>query len=299
MNKQIKAMTLLLMLGMIWGSGYSIAKYAITNGVAPLGYSFWQSLGPALLLFLYLGFKKEVKRLKDIRFWPYFFVCGLIGIAIPNTNMYFVSPHLPAGLLSVIVNTVPIMTYPIALFMRTESFDWWRFLAIVGGFVGLFLIVSPKWILPVEAMTGYALIALLSPFAFALCSVYIAVYRPTGATPVLSSCGMLLTSAALLLPLVLYAQAFYPLTPPYTLAKCLVILEIFLSTLGYVLFFALIRLSGPVFYSLTGGVVALTGLFWGYVIFDERLHLVYGIALSLILGSILLLSWRQEIMHAQ
>jgi drug/metabolite transporter (DMT)-like permease len=299
MSKHVKAFALLLSLGFIWGSGYSIAKYAITHGVAPLGYSFWQSLGPALLLSILVIVQNDAKKLVSKRFFPFFVICGLVGIAIPNTNMYIVSPHLPAGLLSVIVNTVPIMTYPIALLMAKERFDWIRFIAIIIGFSGILLIVHPSHSLPIESFSPYSWLALLSPLSFAICSVYIAVNRPQGASPVLSSCGMLLTSAVLLTPIVIAAHSFYPLTPPYDLAKCLVILEVILSTLGYVMFFALIRLSGPVFYSLTGGIVALTGLFWGYIIFDEHLTLLHGIALSLILGSILLLSWHQEKAHAQ
>ena len=110
----LKAPFLLILLGFIWGSGYSLAKYAMTNGVSPLGYSFWQSLGPALLLSIACLFSPK-KSMPPFKYWPYFFICGLIGIAIPNTNMYFIASHLSAGLLAVLVNTVPLLVYPLAL----------------------------------------------------------------------------------------------------------------------------------------------------------------------------------------
>lgn len=50
----LKAVALLIILGIIWGSGYSLAKFAMTNGVSPLGYSLWQSLGPAVILAFFL-----------------------------------------------------------------------------------------------------------------------------------------------------------------------------------------------------------------------------------------------------
>jgi drug/metabolite transporter (DMT)-like permease len=51
-NLTARALILLLLLGVIWGSGYVIARYATLHNVPPLGYSFWQSLGPAVLVSL-------------------------------------------------------------------------------------------------------------------------------------------------------------------------------------------------------------------------------------------------------
>src|SRR5580704_18054035 len=116
-NIKLKSFTLLLLLGFIWGTGYSIARFATTNGVPPLGYSFWQSLGPAILIGLLSRTGKSNIKISGPHL-RYYLICGLTGIVIPNTNMYFASPHLPAGLLAVIVNTVPVMAYPIALLAR-------------------------------------------------------------------------------------------------------------------------------------------------------------------------------------
>jgi drug/metabolite transporter (DMT)-like permease len=92
---------------------------------------------------------------------------------------------------------------------------------------------------------------------------------------------------------VIQQQAFHPLTLPFTVAKQVIVLEMILSSIGYLLFFMLIRKAGAVFYSLTGGVVALTGLFWGYLIFGEQPSKTQGIATLLIILAISLLSWRQ------
>ena len=53
-------------------------------------------------------------------------------------------------------------------------------------------------------------------------------------------------------------------------------------------------MAGPVFYSLTGGIVALTGLFWGYVVFNEMPSAVQSIAATLVILALFLLSWRQS-----
>jgi drug/metabolite transporter (DMT)-like permease len=288
--KTLKAILLLIVLGFIWGSGYSLAKFAMTNGVPPLGYAFWQSLGPALLLSGVCIATSNRLNLKSNQ-WPYFLICGLIGIAIPNTNMYFIANHIPAGLLAVLVNTVPLLVYPLALITRQEKIDGWRFLALLLGMTGILLIIGMN---TAGLFSGWTLLALLSPLGFAVCSIYIGAKQPAEINALQAATGMLLAATLLLIPLVIQQNAFYSLTGPFTVVKQVIVLEIILSSLGYLLFFILIRMAGPVFYSLTGGAVALTGLFWGYLIFNETPTPIQCIAVVLVISAIFLLSWRQS-----
>jgi len=288
--KTIKAVLLLILLGFIWGSGYSLAKYAMTNGVPPLGYAFWQSLGPALLLTFFCLVTKKTAMLK-MTYWPYFLTCGLVGIATPNTNMYFIASHIPAGLLAVLVNTVPLLVYPLALLSGQEKLDRWRFLALLVGVTGILLIVG---ISIAGLYSGWTLLAMLTPVGFALCSLYIGARQPHEINSIEAASGMLLAASLVLVPLVISQHAFYSLSGPFTLVKQIIILEIILSSLGYLLFFILIRIAGPVFYSLTGGIVALTGLFWGYVVFNETPTSIQSMAVALVIFALFLLSWRQS-----
>ncbi|HHF7344779.1 TPA: DMT family transporter [Legionella feeleii] len=289
-SKTLLAIILLIMLGFIWGSGYSLAKYAMTNGVPPLGYAFWQALGPALLLLL-TSFITQNNTILQPRNWPFFLICGLAGIAIPNTNMYFIAPHIPAGLLAVLVNTVPLLVYPLALAAGQERFDVWRILALVLGMTGILLIIAPD---NGHLFSSWTLLALISPLCFALCSIYIAAYQPEKLNALQAASGMLLAASLLLTPIVIQQQAFYPLSTPFTTAKQVVLLEIILSSLGYILFFQLVRLAGPVFYSLTGGMVALTGLFWGFVVFNETPNYLQSLAIFCVISALFLVSWRQS-----
>lgn len=289
-HKTIQSIILLILLGFIWGSGYTLAKFAMTNGVPPLGYAFWQSLGPALLLTLICLVTKK-NNLFLPKHWPYFLICGLVGIAIPNTNMYFIASHIPAGLLAVLVNTVPLLVYPLALMSGQETIDVWRLMALLLGMTGIILIIG---INTTGLLSNWTLLALLSPLGFALCSIYIGLRQPPGISSLQAASGMLLAASLLLIPLVINQHAFYSLLGPFTLVKQVILLEIILSSLGYLLFFVLIRLAGPVFYSLTGGVVALTGLFWGYLVFAETPTPLQSLAVALVISGLFLLSWRQS-----
>jgi drug/metabolite transporter (DMT)-like permease len=291
-NKMIfRSFSLLVLLGVIWGSGYSIARYAMTHGVDPLGYSFWQSLGPAIVLLLLTLNRWRHDARKLLKFWPYFFVTGLVGIAIPNTNMYFSAPHLPAGMVAVIVNIVPLLVYPLALLFHQEKFHPGRMLGILIGVMGIMILVWPTNSLSVNS---WVWMTLLTPLCFAACVIYAARCRPPHIDSLVLSAGMLCISALVLIPVVLWNKGFYMFHYPFQTADWVIILEIILSSIGYILFFKLIKIAGPVYYSLVSAVVSLTGLFWGCVVFHETISFSMIIAVICILAAIFLVTFYQQ-----
>ena len=52
----------------------------------------------------------------------YYLVCGFVGIAIPNFINLTALAHLPAGLMAVLINTVPLMTYCLAIVFSVEKY---------------------------------------------------------------------------------------------------------------------------------------------------------------------------------
>lgn len=278
----------LLGLGLTWGSGYVIAKYATTHQVPPLGYSFWQALGPACLLSFWLYPINWLGLLKQHKL--FFLVCGLLGIALPNSTMYMAAPHLPAGLLAVIVNTVPIFTYVLALFLKQEPFSLGRLLGVSLGLLGIMLLLWPNvdWLdQPAWYWTG---LSFMTPLCFASCAIFIHRYRPLFTNALIQSAGMLWVAACFLTPWVYFTGQFYWFHFPLQTTDWLILLEILLSSIGYVLFFVLIRLAGPTFYSLVSGMVCLTGLWWGWLLYDEQLKGEDWLAIGFILYAIILIA---------
>lgn len=280
-------MLLLILLGFIWGSGFTLARYATTHGVPPLGYSFWQSVGPAIVL-LIVTLIKEKKLSLSIHHWRYYLIAGVLGIALPNTNMYFAAPHLPAGILGVIVNTVPLMMYPLALLTRQEKFQSMRFSAVVLGVIGIALLLNIKFSV-LAGVNTWSLITLFTPLLFALCALYSVYDRPANTSSLMLATGMLVMSALLLAPLMVDLHEFYPLNS-LSLPNLAIILEIILSSIGYVILFQLLKIAGAVYYSLVGGIVALTGLFWGWLLLGETISWYTAVAVALIIIAVILVS---------
>jgi drug/metabolite transporter (DMT)-like permease len=117
--------------------------------------------------------------------------------------------------------------------------------------------------------------------------------RPDDSSSLSLATGMLVASAIMVTPLVLDMHEFYPLTS-FSLPNLAVILEIILSSIGYIIFFQLLKLAGAVYYSLVGCVVAITGLFWGWIMFGEVLHLWIALAVVFIIAALFMVTLLQK-----
>ncbi len=290
-NHSARAVFLLLFLGLVWGSGYSLARYAVTHDVSPLGYACWQSLGPAIIL---LVISRVMSGALPVswRHIRYYAVCGAIGIAIPNTNMYWSAQHVSSGLLAVVVNTVPVLIYVLSIVLRQERFNLTRCLGIMACMLGIYMIVMPSsgGLLSGLNQPRWVWTSLLTPLCFALCALYSARFRPEDCSSLQLAAGMLTASVFFLLPLVLMTHHFYVIWPPFHLRDGVIVLEIILSSLGYCLFFKLLKDAGPVYYSLVGGVVALVGLAAGVLLFGERFKMLESVAMLCIIVGIFLVT---------
>jgi drug/metabolite transporter (DMT)-like permease len=293
-NPSFQSIFLLLVLGLIWGSGYSIAHYATTHHVASLGYSFWQSLGPSIFL-LCLGLFFPHHRLSFN--WPslqYYAVLGLFGIAFPNSLMYLASPHLPAGLLAVVVNTVPIFTFLLAISLGIEGFQWFRALGVILTFIGLLILSWPGNHVFTLSQTHWIWLSLLVPMSFAAMAIFAVKYRPKNTSDLTIACGMLVFSTIFVAPATFYHHDFYALHFPLAPQDWAIILEIVLSSISYIILFKILQMAGAIFYSLVGGMVSLTGLLWAWIFFHEGLNIESAAAALLIILGIVIVAYQKR-----
>jgi drug/metabolite transporter (DMT)-like permease len=203
--------------------------------------------------------------------------------------MYFAASQLPSGILAVIVNISPIITYLLALGFKEESFNSRRFAGVICAVLGIIIMIKPSGDISKE-MIPWLLSALLTPISFALCAVFVAKYRPKNSHSLGLAAGMLWGSTLWLLPVVFLGNHFYALTHGFSSTEQLLLIEVLLSSAGYWLFFQLLKNAGPVYYSLVGGVVAMAGLFWGKILFAETLTLTQMAGITAIILGIALVS---------
>jgi len=285
------ALFLLILLGIDWASGYAIAGYCMTHGVNPYGYAFWQSFGPFVILLCIQAIRGELWLEKAGA--VYALLCGVFGIVIPNLLIYFAAAHIPSGLLTVLANLSPIFTYPLALAFGDEKFSISRLLLILLGLIGVILIIVPnRHNLTLDLGSAWLYLALLIPFSYAFCAVYLSRFHPGRASVLNYALWMLMVSTLCVSPLTVIQHGYYPLRFN-DLSSALILLEVFLSTLGYILLFVIIKMVGSVYYSLVNAIAALTGVIYGYFIFQQQFSTSTYLAIAIILLVIIGMTYTQ------
>jgi len=277
----------ILVVGSLWGTSFSLSKYAIAAGVQPLGYAFWQCFGAGLLLLALLGLRGQRLPLTR-RHLGFYLMTGALGIGAPNVNFYFVIPHLPAGLMAIVITTAPLITFVLALGLGLERFRWLRMAGILLGLGGVLLLVLPRG--GAGTFSSWVLLGLLTPFLYALSSILTAKYRPAGLNALPAAAGMMLAAALLQTPVMLALGHGYLPWPPLGLRDAALAVHVAVSTVAYVTYFHLVRVAGPVYFSQVGYVVTLTGILWGMIFFGERLDPAIWLAAAVLLAGIALVN---------
>lgn len=264
---------MLVGLGGLWGLSFSLSKVAAMGGVHPFAYAWMQSTGAALFLTL-VCYRKGIPFELSRGHLLFFAGAAVIGLVLPNINIITTAKYIPAGVMSTVVSTVPVLGYVLAVGLRIEGFRWNNALGIGLGLVGALLMVLPKASLPSPEMVPWVLIAFLTPAMYACSGIFSDRMRPEGTHSLAAARGMLIVASLATLPLMLAVDGFYPLMANPGPTDFAMLGQICISSVAYILYFEVLKRAGPVFLSLVSYVVTLFGLFWGWVIFGE-IHSVW------------------------
>ncbi|CAN0388940.1 unnamed protein product [Phaeothamnion confervicola] len=261
------ALFYMVCMGLVWGLQFSMAKVAVQGGIHPLGFTLATSVSAGLLL-------SAVARLRGAAFpgrrhVAYTLVAGAVAVSIPNSVAALVVGHIPAGLAAVVNTLSPVMTYAMAWGLGMEKRHNLRLLGIGFGVAGALMVLLPRTSLPDPALAPWVALCLLVPFFYALSNVYIARARPGDVDSIALAASMQLGAAVCILPVALMVGAPHLPLPPQGPADWALLVQCGLAGLGSLMFFEVMRLAGPVFFSQTGFLVTLAGVFWGWLLFGE------------------------------
>ena len=85
-------------------------KIAVENGAKPFGVAQFQVMFAGIvLLFVNVIRGKSTQNMRDKL--GFIFCIAMLGAAIPSVLFYYAAPHVPAGVLSITVAMIPLMTY--------------------------------------------------------------------------------------------------------------------------------------------------------------------------------------------
>jgi drug/metabolite transporter (DMT)-like permease len=280
---------LLLVLGSLWGLSPAFTKFLALEGIPPIGAVFWQTLiaGTGLLIMCRI---RGVKIGLDRKYLVFFAVMGAVGIALPNSNMVFVVGHIPAGLMSVIIVTAPVITYVVAVAIGLEVLDFRRAAGVLLGLVGVAFLVLPQGSLPAPEMLSFALLGFITPIAWALTNVYAEAARPSGADPMVLAMGTMYAAALTALIASLATGTFHPIWRDFDIGEQALIAYGLVTVATFFLYFTVVALSGAVYLAQVGYITTLMGLGWGAWFYGEEPSAWVWLAVVLVFAGLTLVN---------
>ena len=273
----------LFVLGAGWGLTFPLAKIAVTGGLLPFGMIFWQFTIGAVILALVL--RGQVMRLRFGRAqWGIWLMIAFLGTIIPNWASYAAIPHLPAGVMSMVISLVPLLAFPIALMLGAEPFVARRLLGLALGFVAMAMIALPEAALPDRAAIPFLLIAVIGPFCYAWEGNLVARWGTAGMRPIEVLFGASVLGAVLIWPVAQRSGQMFTLDLT-RLPVLAMMLSSAIHIAAYTGYVWLVGRAGPVFAGQTGYLVTGLGVVWSMLLLGERYPLwIWGALVVLMIG---------------
>ena len=269
MNRRLLYGAVLLGSGLAWGSTQTLGKIAVSTGHQQFGLILWQlAIGAVFLGLITLIQRKSVPLTRATL--GFSVVIAVIGTIIPNSAFYYAVAHLPAGIMSIIISTVPLLSFPIALAIGMDRFSLPRLVGLLCGLAGVALIALPQASLPEIGMAAFIPIALIGPLFYACESNLVGRYGTAGMDPLQA---MFLTSAVgtvLALPLALGSGQWINPVARFGPPEMALVASSLVHALAYTGYLWLAARAGAVFAAQTGYIVTATGVIWAIVVLDER-----------------------------
>ena len=283
---------LVLVAGAIWGITFSLARIAAEADLHPIGLGFWQALGGGVVLALVSLFRGRWPRLDGSNLFR-FTVIALLGTAVPGVLYFYAARHVPAGILAITIALVPMMTYALSLFLGIDRRSTIRLIGVALGFAAMVVLSRPE-ALPDPGIAIWIGVALMAAVCYTLENIFVELKVPDDTDMVCLLMGGMIVATIIMLPVVVAADAFVPLSYPFNIAELSVLAMILVNSFAYVVFLYLIKSSGAVFASMMGYVVTISGVGWGIWLFQERHSLLIWIALGLMLAGMALVRPREK-----
>ncbi|MDQ2090040.1 DMT family transporter [Marimonas arenosa] len=286
-------LTLILCLfGAGWGITQPFTKIAVSEGYRHFGLIFWQLVIAVVILGGVLILRGRGLPLGR-RPLAFYLLIALTGTLLPNTASYEAARHLPSGVLSVTIATVPMFAFPIALMLGLDRASLPRVLGLICGIGGVYLLAGPDG-LPEPAMLNWLPVALIAPLLYGLEGNVVAKWGTGGAGPVQLLCGASILGALIALPLALITGTWIDPRPPWGVPDHAVMASATIHAFVYSGYVWLVRRAGPVFAGQVSYLVTGFGVVWAMLILGERYSGFFWGAFGLMLAGLFLVQPREN-----
>lgn len=294
MRERLRLTAILVAMGAGWGLCVPLGKLAVSTGHQPFGLIFWDLVIVAVFLGAVSALRGRRLPLSRSALFVYAVVAAL-GTAIPGWAYYASAVHLPAGVLSILMSTVPMFAFPVALLLGNDTFRPVRLLGLMCGLGGIILLVGPEASLPERAMAAFIPVALIAPFCYAAENNFVARWGTAGLDAFQVVAGAAVLGSIVMLPVAVLTGQWVDPRPPYGVAEGALVLSALTHAMVYSVYVWLVGRAGAVFTAQTSYLVTGFGVIWSMALLSESYSGFIWAALALMLAGLFLVQPRPSI----
>ena len=262
-------MLALLALGLAWGLTVPLTKVAVSTGHRPLGLIVWQLVVVAAVLAAVSLLRRRRLLVTEPRVLLYFLVVGVLGTIAPNSFSFLAAAQLPAGVMGIVIASVPMFSLLLGLALRSERPSLRRAAGVALGGAAVVLLAGPDASLPEPDKAVYILVALVAPFCYGAEGHYIARAAPASVDPVTTLLGASVLGLLLAVPLALATGSWVDLLRPWQSAEWALLGASLCHAVAYTGYVWLVGAAGAVFASQIAYVVTVSAVLLSALLLGE------------------------------
>jgi len=280
------------LLALIWGFSYILIKLGVEAMPATVVVLVRVGTGAIALLVVFAVLRRRPVGPGFQRKLPGYLFMAVMSTVLPFLLITWGQYYITTGLASILNATTPLWTAILAWWVTPgERPSRVNYLGVAAGFVGTGILLGPELVqdpFKASALAGLAVVAGAASYAVAALGQRRLL---AGVDPVESSLWQLLLASVLML---IVAAPALPAAHPGTRALAAVlVLGVVGTGFAYILYFYILNSLGGTRGASVTFVIPVTAVFWGAVLFHERLSIQTLAGMAVILFGIVLTSLRR------
>lgn len=282
-SKSVLAVVVLV--AVLIGGNFTALKFALDHSTPLLLAGMRTVIGGTFLLgFALMRGEKFPTNKRDL---VHIFVVSLSITTVSSGFLVFGVSRVTAGVASLIASTMPLFTAVLALVLMKTQVSRLAAGGLTVGFVGTLVLASPS-LGGASAAVGIASM-LISAVAWAFGNVYMKWQDMTNVSPIMLVGVQLYMSALCLIPFALLVEGTEGTEWTIGLFAPLLYAAIPANAVTFALLATVVRRATPTQAASTAYMIPLFGVFFGWLIRDERLGIVELAGGVLIIAGVYLL----------
>ena len=258
---------LLTILAIIWASAFFNIKIA-TYSYGPLTIAFLRIFFGAIPVIL-LCYIKKIKIEAFSKDWYWFAAIGIINLVIPFFLIAYGVQKVQSNLAAILMASTPLTAAALAhFFTKNEKINLTKSLGVLIGFSGIVFLFSDNILINKNNFLSAFLILFGSCFYVigGLLTLKISNKENENVTA-----SILIWGTIVLLPISLFLEKPWNLTPRLDSTLALIYLGIFSTGVAWLLRFYILKHNGLVFQAQVAYLIPIFGVVLGYLILNEAI----------------------------